>query len=465
MNKSERAEVTKKLHANFSRARTYVRLNGPYFMDVVMKFVIAPCWDAESMHKKIRLSEDFLLYFDPVYVANMPYEELGTTMVMYAHHVLMRHSARAKRVVTSDNPQLEWCAAQYAMSLAVCWMMLDAGWQFPTHKVPAIDQEGYMYKKKVESVLIPEVFGWKRGMTFEEYQLMLADMFRENEARYREMKDNAMHTAGDDGGVTGMPYDVDRSLLDMLRKDFEPIDPNEVEDAAKEALQKLIDNDTRGGYGSHRWDSYLKGFVKKSVMRWEQILHGTITNAVGQVSAGAQDYSWKYPSRRSHVIGLLLPGLIKHDPNILFALDVSGSMSDHYTLRMLSELASILRQLNVDAVDVLQLDDRVLGAPKRTSINDLQGVFNRMGCGGTDFDDLIKYVNEKMQPKPDLVIIATDGGGDITVNKVPAGMNLVWAIIGEISNDHFYMQKFKRTGRVIRVLDPDTGEVDKFGGY
>lgn len=157
------------------------------------------------------------------------------------------------------------------------------------------------------------------------------------------------------------------------------------------------------GSATGGWGRWAKRALAPAKVSWQQKLRSTVRAALRQ-GAGAADYRFSKPSRRSTVSGgVILPSLYAPLPEVAVVIDTSGSMGDDDLTRAVSEVAGILRASGREAT--LYSVDAAASAPiKVRSIADVR----LMGGGGTDMRVGIKAAFAA-KAKPSTVIVITDG--------------------------------------------------------
>jgi predicted metal-dependent peptidase len=157
------------------------------------------------------------------------------------------------------------------------------------------------------------------------------------------------------------------------------------------------------GNAAGGWGRWAKQALSPAKVSWQQKLRATVRAALRQ-GAGAADYRFSKPSRRSTVSGgVILPSLYAPLPEVAVVVDTSGSMGDADLTRAMSEVAGILRASGREAT--LYSVDSAASAPiKVRSIADVR----LMGGGGTDMRVGIKAAFAA-KSKPSTVIVITDG--------------------------------------------------------
>ncbi len=165
-----------------------------------------------------------------------------------------------------------------------------------------------------------------------------------------------------------------------------------------------------------RWNERHPGSVPGEILRWAQamlnpqvpwqrVLRGAIRAHVAKV-AGMTDYTFQRPHRRQSLFpDFVLPAMIDPTPNVAVVVDTSGSMGEQELMLALAEIKGVLRSVGVDqGVTVLAVDCAVHNVKRVFSTRNV----NLLGGGGTDMGRGIEAA-AKLRPKPDFLVIVTDG--------------------------------------------------------
>lgn len=162
-----------------------------------------------------------------------------------------------------------------------------------------------------------------------------------------------------------------------------------------------------------------QGYVPSSMRRWaEERLRAqvdwrkelaTLIRKEVSTVAGAYDYSYARPSRRSAgVPGVVLPAMRRaRPPRIAAVIDTSGSMSNRMLAGCLAEIDGVLRQVGPSGgrgIRLVAADATGHGVQQVRDAADIQLV----GGGGTDLREAVVEVATHAE-RPDLVLILTDG--------------------------------------------------------
>ena len=122
---------------------------------------------------------------------------------------------------------------------------------------------------------------------------------------------------------------------------------------------------------------------------------------------GRVDYSYRKPSRRSSVVpNVVLPSLRQPLPKVAMVLDTSGSMNDQMLSQSLAEVEGVLRGLGVGRrhLRIVCCDAKAFEAQKVIKARDVE----LLGGGGTNMGAGLEKAAE-LRPRPDLIIVLTDG--------------------------------------------------------
>ena len=179
----------------------------------------------------------------------------------------------------------------------------------------------------------------------------------------------------------------------------------------KTELAKEIDQAIRQG-------AILAGKVGGSVDRsftdlmsakvdWKEALR----EFVSSVSVGKDDSTWRKPNRRWLQHDIYMPSTINESMGrVVVAIDTSGSIYGEVLNRFISEVASVMTNMNPEQVDLLYWDSQVAGH-EVYGLNDADRMTSSTkprGGGGTSPSCITKYM-AKHKIDPVCAIILTDG--------------------------------------------------------
>ncbi|MGP3689833.1 vWA domain-containing protein [Streptomyces sp. IBSNAI002] len=140
---------------------------------------------------------------------------------------------------------------------------------------------------------------------------------------------------------------------------------------------------------------------------WRRALSGAVREAAAW-AAGAVDYTYRRPSRRTPALGgrVVLPSLRRPLPRVAIVIDPSGSTGPDDLAAELAEVTGALRGVGVggNRVAVLACDADVHAVTRVRSA----GEVTLAGGGGTDMRVGITAV-PALPDRPTIVVVLTDG--------------------------------------------------------
>lgn len=178
-------------------------------------------------------------------------------------------------------------------------------------------------------------------------------------------------------------------------------------------LEEMRSGDGRGSGAGDFWFRWSQSILKPPKVDWRQVLAKRVR---GAVTAARARVDWKYgpPSRRRevlrHIMGdeaPLLPVLRGPSPQVVFVVDVSGSMMGPRVKRAFSEVLGISRACSHVPCAGIAVDAGVQGIVKKVRTAEDLMKLNK-GGGGTDMRVGIKAASE-LKPAPEVIIVVSDG--------------------------------------------------------
>jgi predicted metal-dependent peptidase len=173
----------------------------------------------------------------------------------------------------------------------------------------------------------------------------------------------------------------------------------------RDVARRIKEHQRRYGNAPAGWGRWADNVLEPTVS-WQRLLASAVRRGVADV-AGRVDFSYRKPSRRSSVTpDVVLPSLRQPLPKVAMVLDTSGSMNDQMLSQSLAEVQGVLRGLGVGRrhLRIVCCDAMAFEAQKVMAASEVQ----LLGGGGTDMGAGLAKVAE-LRPRPDLVIVLTDG--------------------------------------------------------
>ena len=301
------------------------------------------------------------------FVASLNDAELRGVILHEAKHKMYRHLLTWKHLQKQD-PMRANMACDYVINIEV----IDEGKRTSDFVVLP---EGALYDEKYRGLNSAEVFALLQS-----------------------------NPDGDGSGISG-----DSGDTGFDEHDWEGAEG--LNDEEKTALAKEIDQAIRQG-------AILAGKVGGSVDRaftdlmsakvdWKEALR----EFVSSVSQGKDDSTWRKPNRRWLQHDIYMPSTISESMGrVLVCIDTSGSIWGKVLNRFISEVASVMQNMNPEQVDLLYWDSQVAGH-EVYGLNDADRMTSSTkpkGGGGTSPSCITSYM-AKHKIDPVCAIILTDG--------------------------------------------------------
>lgn len=146
--------------------------------------------------------------------------------------------------------------------------------------------------------------------------------------------------------------------------------------------------------------------VLDPVVDWRRTLRAAVRRGVADV-AGRVDFTYRRPSRRAAALpDVVLPSLRQPLPTVAVVIDTSGSMSDGMLSQVLGEVGGLLSSVGVgrNRLHVVCCDAQAYEAQRVLKAHEVR----LLGGGGTDMGAGLAATGQ-LRPRPDLVIVLTDG--------------------------------------------------------
>jgi hypothetical protein len=173
----------------------------------------------------------------------------------------------------------------------------------------------------------------------------------------------------------------------------------------RDVARRIREHHRRRGELPAGWQRWADEILHP-VVNWRQVLASAVRRGVADV-AGRVDFTYRRPSRRSPVVrDVVLPSLRQPLPQVAMVIDTSGSMSDQMLAQALGEVGGVLKSVGIARrnLHVVCCDAKAYEAQRALD----PGQVRLLGGGGTDMGAGLAAA-ARLRPRPDLVIVLTDG--------------------------------------------------------
>jgi predicted metal-dependent peptidase len=365
-------------------ARLWAATRFPYLATGVFGMTLI----ADPGSRAVSVDDSWRMHIDPDITAVWTPAQVGSIMVHHVCHLLRTHGERAQVAGVGPDDVTRWIRAADA---EINDDLVPAGLDLP------------------RTPLLPRDLGAPDGLLAEQYYQ------RGNTTDSSDLPMNCgsgAHGQPDACGCQngqchgGLP----RWQAELLRRQI-----------AQEVLKHSKQAGTLPA-GLLRWAEEL--LTPK--VDWRRLLAALLRRAVSEV-AGAVDYSYRKPSRRSSVTGgVVLPALRRPVPEVAVVCDTSGSMTDELLAMALTEVDGLLKSLGLSRqLRVLSCDTAVDTVQRVTSTRQI----TLTGGGGTNMGAGIDAA-AGLRPRPAVCVVLTDGYTPWPAAP-PKGMRVIVALLGE----------------------------------
>ncbi|MFE6271559.1 VWA-like domain-containing protein [Streptomyces goshikiensis] len=307
-------------------------------------------------------------YVAPAFVDATPVTELAGVWIHEVAHLLRDHHARAGRLPAAD--QRDHLRVNLAQDCEINDDLLADGLRLPEGRVE------------------PRDFGLPAGGMFESYLPAIPA--------------SPPHGADCGSGAHGtpMPWELGEAAGPAR------IGAVEAEALRRQTAEAVRAHQRARGSVPAGWRRWAEQLLEPTV-DWRRALSGAVREATAW-AAGAVDYTYRRPSRRTPALGgrVVLPSLRRPLPRVAIVIDTSGSMGEDDLAAALAEVTGVLREVGVGAhrVAVLACDADVHAVTRVTSAEQV----TLAGGGGTDMTVGISAALA-LPDRPNIVVVLTDG--------------------------------------------------------
>lgn len=361
--------TTRPLNADERRALAAARLlaveSTPYLAHALFatRPVAAPGLGTFAVDRSWRM------YIDPDALAAWGPAESSAVLVHEVNHLIREHADRADALGEVDHER--W---NLATDAAINDDLIRAGLPLP------------------EGLITPAVLGLPDAGIEEAYYAAIAPQPPQDEPG-----------CGSGAGDAPQPWELPENHPTMPG-----MNGGEVSITRRRVAQEIREAAATGSLGGTGIGTVPSGLVRWAdaelsppVVSWRQELAGTVRHAAA-LTAGKTTYTYSRPSRR-RIPGIVVPALRAPKITAAAVVDTSGSMSRDDLATALSEVSGVIKAVG-GAVQILTCDAAASAPQTVRNARDIRLV----GGGGTDMRVGIAGA-EKLHPRPDVIVVLTDG--------------------------------------------------------
>jgi predicted metal-dependent peptidase len=330
------------------------------------------------------IDEHWRLYVNPNWAEATDVSAIAARLAHLVWHLLADHADRARDLDVGTDTAPAW---QRASDATVA--------------------ETIESKTMTTGLIKPDGYGWDRGRSAEEYFALASGL----PARLLTPRDDTDPGRGGEEGEEPDPG-CGSGCDGLVRSyDLPPGDPaGSVDSTDADAIRRRVAIEFQQHVGPAgtmpgEWARWVQQILEP-IVPWQQVLSAAVRRGLGWTH-GHTDYTYTKISRRQAGAGrIVLPALRRPVPEVAIVVDTSGSVDDGLLAQALGEVDGILTSSAVPegSVTVLAVDAAVQAVSRVRSARDVA----IGGGGGTDMGVGIEAALA-LKPRPDVVIVLTDG--------------------------------------------------------
>ena len=348
-----------------SAARLWAAHNYPYLASALFALRILPGEPGLEMS----VDTNWRVYVDSNSLAEVPTDRVGFQLVHLTGHLLRDHAQRAAHIGVSEDDISHWVAAADA----------------------EINDDLQDMLRLPPDAVTPNDLNCPDGKFAEEYY----EYGSESSQKFRDCGT----------GAHGYERSWNKEPPNNANKD-EGVNVREAEILRRQVASDIVEHHRQVGQipeGLLRWAA----MTLDHKVDWKTELGSMLRRGLSE-TMGAVDYSNSRISRRISISPeIVLPSLRRRVPSIALVLDTSASMTDRMLGLAVTEIKGLLGGVGIqnDAIRVISCDAAAEEAQMVRNVDDLL----LKGGGGTDLRVGIENAT-KLLPRPDLILVVTDGG-------------------------------------------------------
>jgi predicted metal-dependent peptidase len=375
------------LRQKWAASRVWAARQAPYLSSALLALDPVVVEDHNEDLAAFPVDPAWHVYLDPPVLESTAVPEIGFWLVHQVSHLLRRHPDRypfADHDDLTTPPMSRRSAEQRQWNVAGDAEIDD----------DLVAGEIALPERAVTPLAIWCPEGWIAEQYWDAIRTTSADPNPPGRSRVTEM----LNSCSDCGsGCDGQPrgWDCGRPGLGQIGEKL----------VAREVAQRIREHSRTRGDMPAGWKRWADEVLEPAVS-WQRVLSSMVRRGVADV-AGRVDFSYRRPSRRASAVpDVVLPSLRQPIPHVAMVLDTSGSMSDQMLGQALAEVSGVLRGLGVGRrhLRVVCCDAQAYEAQRVLDASEVRLV----GGGGPDMG-IGLAVAAGLKPRPDIVIVLTDG--------------------------------------------------------
>ena len=340
------------------------------------------------------------LYYDPEMVEQWELEWLVAKVLVQIEHYYRRHSTRQ-------------CGRIKVLWTVAC-------------EIAITNSLSGEHVKMHPDTLYPSTFKFKEDLCAEEYYRELEDLCKKRKFQLEQIAKlpNSSSSSSEDFEEWEVPEDANIPTVDYLL-------------ALMQEQPESDDVEEPGAMGAGN-ESRKNSRNRTGKVPWRTKFFNVVGNIIS-TRPGTSDYSYCVPDPDlAFSNNLIMPGMVDSEIVIKVVVDTSSSMTDNRISQAYAELETMIKGLmGMGSLYVLSCDSAVHSTLEVTNPSQI----DLFGGGGTDLGVGIRAAATQT-PKPDMIVVITDGGTHWPTNG-PEGIPVLVVLVANGRYPDWARETFK----------------------
>lgn len=382
-------------HDKIVRSKMSLRHKHPFFSYLVL-YLKDKEVDKKSKIETAAVDNQGTLYYNPEFINGLKESELVGLLCHEVWHLAFRHISR-----TGLRDRQKW---NIAIDLVTNQMLIDNGFDIPENGLIPNDKGTFIFTDEKTKKVICKITNIKEK-TPEQIYDELPEEFCNQKIHIKFLDQHIPDGEGpeqdkDSGNGNSQQSGNDNSTNINNNVEISDIDWNQV------ALEAAIHAQQRGSAPAGL-DRFLQELAPPPI-RWDILLRKYIKEYI------PKDYNWLKRNKKSYPMNTYLPSVTKTGIEVVFGIDLSGSIGQREMSMFLGTIIDIADMYR-GAIDMwVYTHDVNVHSQYKVTMASKEKILNLKlkGGGGTSHKPIFNKIKKDV-PQARVVIFLTDGYSDI----------------------------------------------------
>lgn len=379
-----------------SRGIVDLQVNHPFFSFLLMQMRFES--DNNTKFKTMQINAKGHLKFDDEFVKQLARKELQGVLCHEVLHVAMLHFTRTG----TRNREV----ANIAQDISVNMIVKKSGLQLPKDGIPVnVAEDSSTITLNQKEIKIENV-------SEKAWEEIYAEIISNLKQTGVPPPPNAHQQAG---GFDQHPGEDESDALT-------PQEKAEVEQKWQSAIVEAAQYAKKQGKLPAGMARHIDDLLKPQV-QWKSILLKYMKQHTVPV-----DWSYQKPHKKSKLLGVYMPNVLKESCEVEIVIDTSGSITNKELSEFMTEVVAISNSMNHVKMNVSFWDAKLASRYELDSASLPEILRMRpAGGGGTDMEGALDWIKENNREVP-VAIVLTDGYTSFNKHRNSFPFEVIWVV-------------------------------------